>query len=421
MNTHYLSLLGITLVMLVSCIKEEEPVPGEGNLSVEIGLFVKVNETDGYLKTTPSTDDFKVSIMRSSGSLYREYERAADMPEVIRLETGTYYIIAHSNNDLPAAFDNPYFYGRSEDFAILSNQQQTVVVGCELANTLVSIVYSDALKASFIDYETNVASQAGSLLFVRDETRTGYFRPLPLTITATLTYMNQDGSTATRTLTGSIPDPQAKRHYQIHVNASLNEGSMLFQISLDSLTSVEVVELNETTSGGSADIGYGDLIITEIMYDPTALSDTDGEWFEIYNTSSAACNLLNLVIRRNDTERHVIAESIEIQPGEYYVLARTQSAAGTGAYVYGSSISLTNTGSVLSLYNPGTVDGDGALIFSVNYGDAGFADCSGASLSLSPLLLNAQNAVMGSSWCKSSSVFGAGDLGTPGKVNDPCN
>ena len=40
----------------------------------------------------------------------------------------------------------------------------------------------------------------------------------------------------------------------------------------------------------------GELVITEIMQNPVAVSDTVGEWFEIHNVSDRAIELAGLVI-----------------------------------------------------------------------------------------------------------------------------
>ena len=168
-------------------------------------------------------------------------------------------------------------------------------------------------------------------------------------------------------------------------------------------------------------IGYGEILITEIMYDPSSLSDTEGEWFEIINNSDQAINLQNLIIGRDDTYFHVITDSIELSPGHYFVLQRSVTATdASNSYTYGSDISLTNTGAVLALYNEGTLTDPGTLIFSVNYGGEYFPGGSGTTISLNPDMISAGEAVQGTSWCTSISVYSTGDLGTPGLGNDPC-
>jgi hypothetical protein len=157
------------------------------------------------------------------------------------------------------------------------------------------------------------------------------------------------------------------------------------------------------------------------MYDPTLLSDAEGEWIEIYNNSNNTIELQNLVIRKNDTESHVIGNKVTVPSHAYYVLARTSSSFSGEKYVYGTDITLNNTGATLSISNYGTDGTDGSVICSLNYGSEGFPHASGASVCLDPAKLNITEATLGSSWCISSSAYGPGDLGTPGSANDSCN
>ena len=84
------------------------------------------------------------------------------------------------------------------------------------------------------------------------------------------------------------------------------------------------------------------------------------------------------------------------------------------------AILLPNSGAVLSIYNEGSETEPGSLIFSVDYGGENFPSASGASIILNPMMMNAGDAVSGTSWCISTSVFSTDDLGTPGMVNDVC-
>jgi hypothetical protein len=410
---------------LISCQKEEpQTIRETGTLHIDVDVFLRVNEVNNVLKSTAQTEDFKVTIYKADGSTVQVFEHASDIPAVVELETGDYYVEAHSDNDLPAAFDNPYYFGVSEVFTINSNTQASVLVNCELANTIVSVVYSENITSSFSSYTTTVSSTEGSLEFSEVETRLGYFRTLPLEILVELSYAQPDGTPVSKTLAGSIPDPLANRHYQVLVDASIDEGFATFQILHDeSEVPVEVVEIHEDGPViPEGPVGYGDLLITEVMYNPSALSDTEGEWIEIYNNSDQVVNLQNLVLERDDLNRHVIGESIDLDPGAYYVLARSLQATDvSNSYVYGSAITLSNTGAVLYLYNEDTETEPGALIFALNYGETEFPTGTGASICLSPDLLNASDAVLGSSWCVSTSLYNTGDSGSPGSVNDLCS
>jgi len=206
------------------------------------------------------------------------------------------------------------------------------------------------------------------------------------------------------------------------VDASPDAGAASFQILLDSTeVLVEVIEITDIQGNQQDDIiGYGEILITEIMFDPSALSDTEGEWLEIYNNSDQMLNLQNLILGRDDVNRHTIADPIEISQGAFIILARTDLATDAGSYIYGSSISLTNTGAVLSIYNGGTDGNPGPIIFSVDYGSENFPVCPGASIGLNPDSFNAADAETGTSWCCSTSAYNTGDMGTPGSMNDIC-
>ena len=417
-------ILCLMSALTISCQKDEVKIQKQtGSLHIDIGLFININEVSSLLKSTPLAEDLIVIIHKADGTEVMAFERASEMPDTIELETGNYYVEAYSDNNVPAEFENPYYYGVSDAFTIGSNMQQSVLVNCELANTIVTVVYSQNIISSFVDYTTTVSSALGSLIFSMNETRMGYFQTLPLEILVELTSLNPDGSSISKTLSGSIPNPLANRHYEIHVDASIDDGSANFQVLLDETeVQVELIEITDDSNiPQSGPIGYGELLITEIMYDPSALSDTDGEWFEIYNNSDHTVNLQNLVLGRDDTNRHLITDSIELSPAAYYVLIRTELATdATNSYMYGSNISLSNTGAVLSIFNEGTETDPGALIFSVNYGAENFPDNSGASICLSPNMINAADAILGTSWCTSTSMFSTGDFGTPGLVNDVC-
>jgi hypothetical protein len=424
MKNKILTIVSVFLLFAGACQKEDHAADKPtGILQVNIGLFISVNEESSQLKSTLAIEDFKVEIFNASDEKVREYAKVSEMPDAIELEAGEYYVAAHSDNNLPAAFENPYYYGRSEPFTIITGASQTVTVNCELANVMVTVIYSENVKASYSDFSCTVSSSAGSLNFASEETRAGYFQPLALTITATLTRPGPGGTPENKILTGSIPAPQPKRHYEIHIEATGTPGTFLFNIRLDEMPiPVEIVDISDSNDiplAGS--LGPGDLLISEIMYDPSALTDAEGEWFEVYNNTSRSVDLNNLVIRKNDSESHTINGSFILAAHSYCVLARTENAVPGTKYLYNSSITLNNTGCILALCNYGTNGNDGSVICSVNYGLDGFPKASGASLCLDPGKMTLAEVVTGNSWCISRSIFTSGDLGTPGSTNDPCN
>lgn len=418
-------IIGISLLLMGGCRKEDpQPPEARGKLVVNIGLDIREHPIVSRLKSTAVPDSFAVVIYHAGGSQALAFENLTLMPDTVSLAPGDYYVTAHSGNDLPAVFENPFYSGTSDVFAVSSNTVQNVNLTCSLANTKVTVEYTDPVVNGFDEYSTTVATSLGSLLFAGNENRAGYFKPLAMDITVELTLTGVDGNPVTKQLSGTIPDPLPARHYQVIVNAAPDQGSAVFQILLDDTPIVtETIEITgEGSTDPVTDPGYGSILITEIMANPSALSDTEGEYIEIYNNSQEALNLKGIVLTRDETNSHTVKDSIVLQPGEFYVMARTETASdATNTYIYGSAITLPNTGAILTLRNPDTAEGPGEVIFSLDYGSAGFPEGTGASIILNPLNFNAADGGNGSYWCLSQSSFNTGDKGTPGAMNDKCD
>jgi beta-lactamase superfamily II metal-dependent hydrolase len=156
----------------------------------------------------------------------------------------------------------------------------------------------------------------------------------------------------------------------------------------------------------------GQLVINEFLANPSAVTDANGEWFEIHNLGATAVNLHNFRIASANDAVHTIADSVSVPAGGYVVLGRNANSTANGgvnvAYSYGPSITLTNTSDWLALR-----DSSDATVDSVNYSSTTPGVAWGVKDgSLSHATVGAPN------WILQTSVFGAGDKGTPGKVND---
>ena len=84
-----------------------------------------------------------------------------------------------------------------------------------------------------------------------------------------------------------------------------------------------------------AAIATGDLLITEMMANPAVVSDTNGEWFEIFNTTSNPIDLNGLQLKDNGSNLHTINPMMPlwIHPGDYFVLGRNGDSTVNGGYV----------------------------------------------------------------------------------------
>lgn len=163
----------------------------------------------------------------------------------------------------------------------------------------------------------------------------------------------------------------------------------------------------------------GDLIVTEIMQNPSMVSDTAGEWFEVYNATATTLDLAGLTIRDWGTDSFSIGAPVYVSPGEYFVFGREGNPGLNGGltvdYVF-TGMNLGNSDDELEIVN-----GGGVVIDTVVWdGGPDFPDPNGASMSLDAGILDDLLNDDGLSWCEASSAFGMGDLGTPGAANDSC-
>lgn len=160
-----------------------------------------------------------------------------------------------------------------------------------------------------------------------------------------------------------------------------------------------------------------DLLFTEILQDaPDTLSESDAEWFEIFNSGPTAIDLIGYSITDASNNSVTINQSLVVQPGEYLLFARSSDENETGLLSpdYLFDFSLNNNGETLLLR-----DSSNNLLDEVTWGDA----TEGHSFFLSGTDPTVDNNDM-SNWLTSSLIYYVGPqgidqaFGTPGEVND---
>ena len=155
----------------------------------------------------------------------------------------------------------------------------------------------------------------------------------------------------------------------------------------------------------AAAVTVADLLISEIMVNPGAVSDTRGEWFELYNPTTEEINLNSITIGDDGGDSHKIETDLLILPGHFLTLARNGDTTLNGGlsadYVY-DDFTLSNSGDEILLH-------DGPLeLLRLEYGSD--FDSVGQSRELVGLPMIEANYGL----TLASLTYGIGDLGTPG-------
>ena len=169
---------------------------------------------------------------------------------------------------------------------------------------------------------------------------------------------------------------------------------------------------DETVLPGNA------VVITEVMKDPGVVGDTVGEWFEVYNNTGYAMNLVGLDVSDSGTNAFSVDVDVWIDAYGYAVFARNGDPLVNGGvaarFVY-TNFQLSNDVDQIILQHAGVE------LDRIEYDDGvTWPDPDGASMSLDLGAYDISLNNDGDNWCTSRHTFGAGDLGTPNLENPVC-
>jgi hypothetical protein len=161
----------------------------------------------------------------------------------------------------------------------------------------------------------------------------------------------------------------------------------------------------------------GDIIINEVMQDPAAVSDWNGEWFELYNTTANPIDINGWDLRDNDGELYTISNGgpLIVPRYGYIVLGCNGTPAQNGGYdpdyVYDwADFILGNEYDEIIIVEGSTE------IANIEYDNGTtFPDPTGASMGWVGPPTDYQD---GNNWIvESTETLGGGDFGTPGYKN----
>ena len=161
-----------------------------------------------------------------------------------------------------------------------------------------------------------------------------------------------------------------------------------------------VLSLSLFTNPGHA-VTVRDLLISEVMANPAALSDARGEWFELYNPTNETINLREITIGDDANDRHRIESDLLVLPGEYLTLARYLDPGFIPDYVY-DDFTLGNSDDEI-IFSDGVAE-----LLRLEYGND--FDEAGRSRELAGLPMIEANYDL----TLASLTYGLGDIGTPG-------
>jgi hypothetical protein len=167
----------------------------------------------------------------------------------------------------------------------------------------------------------------------------------------------------------------------------------------------------------------GDLLITEIQPNPTAVSDANGEWFEVYNTTSEILVLNGVTISDEGGDSYQVSDGanpVKIAPHSFFVFGKQADPKTNGGvqvdFQY-KSFSLTNSEDEIILHS-----NKGKFLDAVVYNKDTFPTKSGHTFSYDPAAgISHEANDNGAYWCLGQEMYNEKDYGSPGAFNGACD
>ena len=159
---------------LASCEMKDELKGNAGVISSEVGyldLDVAIGQkTRANEMTSVSADDFPVEIKGTDVDYTKTFEsyEALTKELPLALPVGNYTVSAHTNAELKAVMDIPYYSGETL-LTITKGVTANAEVVCKMKNTKIQLVYDPEFSTTFKEWDITVSDGSANIL-TYDET-----------------------------------------------------------------------------------------------------------------------------------------------------------------------------------------------------------------------------------------------------------
>lgn len=233
----------LSFVLLVACTDDEGRNRANGKMKVNLTTnneIVDVTTRTLGDNEFPDVSDFSIAVLMN-GKTVNKWDKFSDYSQDdITFPVGGYTLVASYGDEEKEGFGLPYYKGTA-DFVIKGGETTDVETTCTLANTKISISYTDDFKSYFKTYTPTVKSEEGSeVTFASDETRAAYVKPGRVAVSLTFTKVN--GGLSATTIEVTTIEALAQHHY--HVLMDVDAGKAILSIMFDRVTEEKPVTLD---------------------------------------------------------------------------------------------------------------------------------------------------------------------------------
>lgn len=230
------------IISLFACDDEQRQSGSTGKLNVRITASGSVTDvtTRSEEVALPSVDDFALTLLQGE-TVKGSWAKVSDYPEDVTFPVGSYTLKASYGDSDSEGFESPYYEGKSE-LEIRGGATTDVETICRLANTKISVQYTDDFKSYFKTYSTAIKSEGGSeVTFASNESRAAYVKPGRVAVNVTFTKVN-GGLGSTTLEVATIDEALPQHHY--HLLMDVDTGKATLTIVFDRVTEEKPIQLD---------------------------------------------------------------------------------------------------------------------------------------------------------------------------------
>ncbi len=205
-----------------------------GRISLKVAANGSVNKStradDETSPVIPSPDDFSVSLASHDGSYSKSWSSPTDFNKEAGFPMGSYTLTASYGDIETEGFSSPYFTGDT-DVAVKLGEESSSTVTATLANSMVSLRYSDKFRAMFPQFSAMLKSDGhvSPIVLAKEETRPVYMSPRNIEFSLRLT--NQQG--LEQTVVPARFTAMPRHHYVVMVDVKEEVGVATLDVAFE--------------------------------------------------------------------------------------------------------------------------------------------------------------------------------------------
>lgn len=243
--------LAASLLLLASCSEgnDFDGKSGTGALSPEFDVNYAILSSRTITRATetaskaPEIGQFTFEVIRDDGKIASRTYTGLEQLQGEQFPVGAYTIEASYGSADEEGVDKAYYFGTAS-FNIYDGETATPSLTATLANTAVSIEYTDAFKKYFTAYKTTVHSSNGTKYIEMSDDADEWVYLKPGDLTFDVEFTKQNGVSGTMEA-AKISNAQARTHYKLKVDVNGGEvGNEKITISFDDATETEPVTID---------------------------------------------------------------------------------------------------------------------------------------------------------------------------------